>query len=152
MTLYEYITKRRMKEGRKYYPEYPVIKARTGRGSLDFTPSDVLIQFREEKLTMSPSERYGYFEKIAKKIMSEILIDFPFLSEPVKLVHKVPREFELKRSKWRNWRLEVKDNSGIKPLPMLREGGKPLGGLLQIHLVYVAPDLGRKRCGKAHFR
>jgi len=61
MALYEYITKRRMKEGRKYYPEYPVIKAKTKRGSLDFTPSDVLIQFREEKLTMSPSERYGYF-------------------------------------------------------------------------------------------
>ncbi|RLE87442.1 MAG: hypothetical protein DRJ67_04805, partial [Thermoprotei archaeon] len=144
LTLYEYITKRRMKEKRKYYPEYPVIKVKTKRGSLDFTPSDVLIQYRGEKLTMPPNERYEYFEEIAKKMSSEILIDFPFLSKPVKLVHKVPSEFKLRRSRWRNWRLEVEDNSGIKPLPMLREGGKPLGGPLNIHLVYVAPDVGRR--------
>ena len=144
MTLYEYITKRRMKKKRKYHPEYPVIKARTKRRSLDFTPSDILIQYREKRLTMSPKKRYNYFEKIVKKIMSSILVDFSFLSEPVKLVHKLPSEFKLKRSRWKNWRLGVKDNSGIRPLPMLREGGKPLGGPLQIHLVYVVPDLGRK--------
>jgi len=143
ITLYEYITKRGMKE-RKYYPEYPVIKVKTKRGILDFTPSDVLIQYREEKLTMSPKERYRYFEEVTNKIMSEILVDFSFLSEPVKLVHKVPSEFKLRRFRWSNWRLEVKDNSGIKPLPMLREGGKPLGGPLKVHLVYVAPDFDKK--------
>jgi len=138
--LYDYISKR--KGEKKYFPEYPVIKVRTSKGSpLDFTPSDVLIQYREDKLTISPEKRYEYFKEIIEKISKNILIDFPFLSTSVKFVHKIPEEFEIKRVRWRDWRLEVMDNTSLKPLPMLREGGKPLGGSLKIHLIYVVPNL-----------
>ena len=144
-TLYEYILERKMREKRRYSPEYPVIKARTSRGSLlDFTPSDVLVQYREEKLTISPEERYNFFNEIVKVIQSKVLIDFPFLLEPVKFMHEIPEEFKLEHVRWWNWKLEVVDNTGLKPLPMLGEGGKPLGGPLRLYLVYVVPNLGKK--------
>ena len=137
ITLYEYLTKRKMKEKREYHPEYPVIKVKTGRRLLDFTPSDVLIQYRGEKLTIPPKDRYGYFKKIAERIVTETQVDFPFLPEPVRLIHRFPSEFKPMRSNRSRWRIEVKDNSGVKPLPMLQEGGKPLGGALRVHLLYV---------------
>ncbi len=141
ITLYDYITNRKMKEKREYYPEYPVIEVKTKGKMLYFTPSDVLIQYREEKMTISPKERYELFEQITKDIVSKIRIDFPFLSGSLSFEYDKPREFEVCLSDKKNWSLEVIDNSGIMPLRMLRDGGKPLGGPLKIYLVYIIPKV-----------
>jgi hypothetical protein len=150
-TLYDYILQRNKKaekfkfEKRDYIPEYPVVRVQTYKKSilnpLDFTPSDVLISYRDDVLCLSPNDRFGYTDEVATKIIKDLKLDFPFLDKPIGFKPYLPDIFKDGKVNLNSIRLETKNNNGFKPIKILSTGGEPLGGKINLFLIYITPAI-----------